>query len=147
MPSLRSLTRRKPRVALVLSGGGNLGAIQIGMLRALTEREIVPDVVLGCSVGALNGAAYALAPDPGRASRLEAHWSTTSYTLMPSSRLPSVVQLIRKGESLHRNDGLRKGLEVLYGPGRRFEDSWPCRSSAWRPRWTERSSGGSPRAP
>lgn len=123
MPSLRSLTRRKPRVGLVLSGGGNLGAIQIGMLRALTEREIVPDVVLGCSVGALNGAAYALAPTLAGVSRLEEHWSTTSYTLMPSSRLPSVVQLIRKGESLHSNAGLREGLEVLYGPGRRFEDA------------------------
>ena len=66
MPSLRSLTRRKPRVGLVLSGGGNLGAIQIGMLRALTEREIVPDVVLGCSVGALNGAGLRPGPHPGR---------------------------------------------------------------------------------
>ena len=59
MASLRdrpdATPRRRPD-AFVLSGGGNLGAIQVGMLKALTERDIVPDVVLGCSVGALNGA-------------------------------------------------------------------------------------------
>ncbi len=122
MPSLRSITRRKPRVAFVLSGGGNLGALQVGMLRALTEREVVPDVVLGCSVGALNGAAYSMAPTLAGVRRLEEHWSRASYTFMPSSRLPSVLQLIRKGESLHPNDGLRQGLEVLVGATRRFED-------------------------
>jgi NTE family protein len=122
MPSLRSLTRRKPRVAFVLSGGGNLGAIQVGMLRALVERDIVPDVVLGCSVGAMNGAAFALAPTMAGVRRLEAHWTRSTYTIMPSSRLPSAVQLIRKGESLHGNDGMRQGLEMLLGSTRRFED-------------------------
>lgn len=122
MPSLRSLARRKPRVAFVLSGGGNLGALQVGMLKALTERQIVPDVVLGCSVGAMNGAAYALAPGAAGVRRLEDHWSHSSYRFMPSSRLPSVVQLIRKGASLHSNDGLRQSLESLLGVDRRFED-------------------------
>ena len=122
MPSLRSLARRKPRVAFVLSGGGNLGALQVGMLKALTEREIVPDVILGCSVGAMNGAAYALAPTLAGVHRLEQHWSAGSYRFMPSSRLPSVVQLIRKGESLHPNDGLRHSLEALLGPDRRFDE-------------------------
>lgn len=40
--------------AFVLSGGGNLGAVQVGMLMALGERGIVPDVLIGTSVGALN---------------------------------------------------------------------------------------------
>ena len=43
-------------VAFVLSGGASLGAIQVGMLRALADREIRPDVIVGTSVGALNGA-------------------------------------------------------------------------------------------
>lgn len=42
--------------AFVLSGGGNLGAVQVGMLRALHERRIVPDLLVGTSVGALNAA-------------------------------------------------------------------------------------------
>jgi NTE family protein len=43
-------------VAFVLSGGASLGAIQVGMLRALAERDIRPDVIIGTSVGAVNGA-------------------------------------------------------------------------------------------
>ena len=42
--------------AFVLSGGGNLGAVQVGMLDALRERGIVPDLLVGASVGALNAA-------------------------------------------------------------------------------------------
>lgn len=40
----------------MLSGGASLGAIQVGMMQALAEREIKPDVILGTSVGAINGA-------------------------------------------------------------------------------------------
>jgi NTE family protein len=43
-------------VALVLSGGASLGAIQVGMLRALVDHGVRPDVVVGTSVGAVNGA-------------------------------------------------------------------------------------------
>ncbi|MCB0042803.1 MAG: patatin-like phospholipase family protein, partial [Caldilinea sp.] len=42
------------RRAVVLSGGGSLGAMQVGALRAMIERAIVPHIVVGCSVGALN---------------------------------------------------------------------------------------------
>ena len=55
-----------PRTAFVLSGGGNQGVSQVGMLRALLEREIVPDVVIGTSAGALNGAAIVLRAEPHR---------------------------------------------------------------------------------
>ena len=43
-------------VAFVLSGGASLGAMQVGMLRALIERDIRPDMIVGTSVGAINGA-------------------------------------------------------------------------------------------
>ena len=61
--------------AFVLSGGGSLGAVQVGMMLALGERGIVPDLLVGTSVGALN-AAY-LAGDPShRGTRsLAALWS------------------------------------------------------------------------
>src|SRR3954471_20532494 len=42
--------------AFVLSGGASLGAVQVGMLRALYERDIAPDLIVGTSAGALNGA-------------------------------------------------------------------------------------------
>jgi NTE family protein len=40
----------------VLGGGGNLGAVQVGMLRALLESGARPDAIIGTSIGALNGA-------------------------------------------------------------------------------------------
>ena len=52
----------QPSVAFVLSGGASLGAIQVGMLRALYEREIAPDLIVGTSAGALNGAFIASRP-------------------------------------------------------------------------------------
>lgn len=106
----------------MLSGGGNLGAIQVGMLRALTERGIQPDVVLGCSVGALNGAGYALDPTDHGVDRLVEHWRNAEHSVMPSSRIPSAVQLLRKGPSLHSNAGLRASLDALLGAGRSFDD-------------------------
>jgi NTE family protein len=48
--------------AFVLSGGASLGSIQVGMLEALYEREIRPDLIVGTSVGALNGAFIAERP-------------------------------------------------------------------------------------
>lgn len=42
--------------ALVLSGGGSLGAVQVGMLRALADQQVTPDLLVGTSVGALNAA-------------------------------------------------------------------------------------------
>src|SRR5437588_199489 len=49
-------------VAFVLGGGGVLGAHEVGMLRALAETGIEPDLVLGTSVGAINGAFFAAEP-------------------------------------------------------------------------------------
>ncbi len=45
--------------ALVLSGGGGRGAYHVGVLRFLEEHEWMPDVVVGTSIGAVNGAAMA----------------------------------------------------------------------------------------
>lgn len=42
--------------AFVLTGGGNMGAVQVGMLAALQDRRVVPDLLVGTSVGAVNAA-------------------------------------------------------------------------------------------
>ncbi len=118
-----ALRRRSERTAFVLSGGGNLGALQVGMLQALAEHAIVPDLVLGCSVGALNGATYARAPTQAGVARMAENWmSIDSPTLMPSSRLPSALQLLRKGASLHDNGGLRESVKTMLGDQRRFDE-------------------------
>jgi NTE family protein len=54
--------RRSPRTAFVLAGGASLGAMQAGMLRALYERGIRPDMLVGTSAGALNAAYVASRP-------------------------------------------------------------------------------------
>ena len=60
--------------AFVLGGGGVLGAVEVGMLQALFERGIHPDLVLGTSVGALNGAMVAREPDLSVIDRLVSLW-------------------------------------------------------------------------
>ncbi|MCZ7629599.1 MAG: patatin-like phospholipase family protein [Microthrixaceae bacterium] len=116
------LRRSRQRTAFVLSGGGNLGALQVGMLDALTEHDIVPDVVLGCSVGALNGAVYSGDPTRAGVRRLVERWSSIdSPTLMPSSLMPSALQLLRKGASLHDSAGLRQTVIDMLGDQSTFE--------------------------
>ncbi len=62
------------RTAFVLGGGGVLGAAEVGMLTALLDVGIVPDLVLGTSIGAMNGALLAADPTPAGARRIEALW-------------------------------------------------------------------------
>ncbi len=112
----RERSRRERRnghpVAFVLSSGANLGAVQVGMLRALIEDEIVPDLVLGCSVGALNGAGLAQDPTPAGVARMEHIWRTTEgKELMPRQWISPAVALARRGEAIHPNDGLCQLLE------------------------------------
>lgn len=61
----------------MLGGGGSLGAIQVGMLRALRQPGITADLVAGTSVGSVNGALVASDPDTA-ADRPAVLWSRTS---------------------------------------------------------------------
>jgi NTE family protein len=101
-------------VAFVLSSGANLGSAQVGMLRALIEHDIYPDIVVGCSVGAINGAG--LAEDPTRAgvARMETFWCEIDSTdLMPRRWLtPGPLTLARRVDAVHSLDGL---AELLRG--------------------------------
>src|ERR1700709_2238025 len=66
---------RRPRTAFVLSGGASLGALQVGMLRALYEQGVVPDLLVGTSVGALNAGFVASRPQaPATAAELARVW-------------------------------------------------------------------------
>ncbi len=61
--------------AFVLSGGANLGAVQVGMLRALHEAGVHPDVLVGTSVGAINAAWLAGAGLDGGVDELAGIWT------------------------------------------------------------------------
>jgi NTE family protein len=105
--------RRSARpVAFVLSGGGNLGALQIGMMRALLEHDVRPDLIVGCSVGAINGAGLAEDPTLAGALRLERLWrALDGKELMPAGWMPNPVAIARRGEAIHDGQGLRRHLE------------------------------------
>jgi NTE family protein len=99
--------------AFVLGGGGVLGAHEIGMLRALAEAGIRPDVVVGTSVGAINGAFVAADPD-GAAERLGLLWQGDAVGRAFSERLwGRAVRLARSGTHLHSIEPLRQGLEQM----------------------------------
>lgn len=116
--------RREPKTAFVFSGGGNLGAIQVGMLRALVDAGITPDLVCGVSVGALNAVAYAHDPRSSGVTRLERLWGRLADgdpDLMPARRLPMAVQAARRGTSMHDPALLEALLVEELGPIH-FED-------------------------
>jgi len=109
---LRFRQRRMPevapeKVAVVLSGGGNRGAAQVGMLRALVESGVRPDVVVGTSVGSLNGAALAHRPTPEGIEELEEVWLGISREkLFADGRLTRAWRLASRASHLWGNEGL-----------------------------------------
>jgi NTE family protein len=62
------------KTAFVFTGGGSLGAIQVGMVRVLLASGVFPDFVVGASVGAINAAYFACAPDLDGVEALERIW-------------------------------------------------------------------------
>ncbi|MFG1855476.1 patatin-like phospholipase family protein [Actinomadura geliboluensis] len=112
---------REPRTAFVLGGGGVLGAHEVGMLRALAETGVRPDLVVGTSIGALNGVFVAAEPDTA-VERLTALWSDDSVRDVFGSRVwARLWTLARSGTHLHSNEPLRRMLDELL-PVRTFEE-------------------------
>jgi NTE family protein len=107
--------------AFVLGGGGLLGAHEVGMLRALAEAGVKPDLVVGTSIGALNGVLVAAEP-AGAADRLSRMWQGEELRLAFSEKLwGRAARLVRSGTHLHSFESLRG---VLAGalPGPDFAD-------------------------
>ncbi len=107
--------------AFVLGGGGILGAHEVGMLRALAEAGVKPDLVVGTSIGALNG--VLVAADPASAAdRLSRMWQGEELRLAFSEKLWSrAVRLVRSGTHLHSFEPLRQVLAAAL-PGPDFAD-------------------------
>ena len=121
--SVRLLRKPTPGTAFVLGGGGNLGAVQVGMLQALFEAGVVPEVLIGCSVGALNAAGVAADPTPAGVRRLRETWlNLDADQLWPAGRVSGLWMLGRKGQAIQPNDGLRQLIERTL-PYKRLEDA------------------------
>ncbi|MGQ0656785.1 MAG: patatin-like phospholipase family protein [Chromatiales bacterium] len=83
------------RIALVLQGGGALGAYQAGVYEALEEHGFAPDWVVGTSIGAINGAIIAGNAPNARLARLRDYWRTVSRAdFLPVSYLSDRLRKI-----------------------------------------------------
>jgi NTE family protein len=108
--------------AFVLGGGGVLGAAEVGMLRALHERDITPDLVVGTSVGAINGVLVAADPGPATVDRLTEVWGElASAGVFGGSVFERVGTLVRTRTALHPREPLRDLLQA-HLPVQTFEE-------------------------
>jgi NTE family protein len=113
----------QPPVAFVLGGGGVLGAGEVGMLRALLEAGITPDLVVGTSVGALNGAFLAADPTVETTVRLASLWNELAAAggVFSGSFVERAATAVRSRTHLHPRGPLRQ-LLADHLPVERIED-------------------------
>jgi NTE family protein len=99
--------------AIVLGGGGVFGATQVGMLRALVESGIRPGLVVGTSVGAINGAAIAAEPSIAGVENLAGLWASLAEAgMFTENVLARAGTLARYRTHLYSPAPLRKLLNA-----------------------------------
>jgi len=97
--------------AFVLSGGASLGAVQVGMLRGLAEQGITPDLIVGTSVGAVNGGWIASRPDASGIDALADLWlSLSRKDIFPTHPISGLLGFLGRSSHLVPNSGLRRLL-------------------------------------
>jgi len=101
----------QPRTAFVLAGGGSLGAVEVGMLHALTEHGLRPDFVVGASAGAINGAYFASDPTPRGVAKLDQLWRGLIRRHVMPMRVSDLFRIAMRRDYLVDPSGLRRLLE------------------------------------
>jgi NTE family protein len=110
------------KTAFVFAGGGSFGAIQVGMMHALASHGISADMVVGSSVGALNGAYYAGDPTLKGVLQLETIWrGLQRHDVFPVT-WRTLVGFVWRRDFLIPNDGIRKLIDD-HIPYRNLEDA------------------------
>jgi NTE family protein len=101
---------KQPRTAFVFAGGGSLGAVQAGMLRALYERGVNADFVVGTSAGAINGAFIASRPESAAtADELGELWrGVTRGQVFPLNPLTGLLGFLGNRDHLVPGSGLKR---------------------------------------
>jgi len=117
-----------PRVALVLQGGGALGAYQVGVYQALHEAGLEPDWLAGVSIGAINGAIIAGNPPEKRLERLTQFWdrvcSRSVLGFMPGDFLP--WSMLPGGDTLRRLHSMQSSvMSIMFGQPGFFSPALP----------------------
>jgi NTE family protein len=99
------------KTAFVLAGGGSFGAIQVGMMHSLAKHGLVPDMVVGSSVGALNGAYYAGNPTLKGVLQLERIWRDLKRQDVFPVTWKTLLTFLWRRDFLVPHDGIRKLLD------------------------------------
>lgn len=110
------------KTAFVFAGGGSFGAIQVGMMQALAAHGVSADLVVGSSVGAMNGAYYAGSPTLAGVKKLAQVWrGLTRQDVFPVS-LHSFASFLWRRDFLISHDGVRRLVEN-HLPYKNLEDA------------------------
>ena len=95
--------------AFVLSGGASLGSIQVGMLLGLAEARITPDLIVGTSVGAVNGGWVASRPHVAGIGALADLWRSLSRSnVFPTRPILGLLGFLGRRPNLVPDNGLRR---------------------------------------
>ena len=107
--------KRKQRIALVLQGGGALGAYQAGIYQALDEHDLTPDWVIGTSIGAINAALIAGNKRTNRVKQLRAFWERIAHP--DSLDLNQVPDEARRLNTMWSTmDAMSRGVSGFFAP-------------------------------
>jgi NTE family protein len=112
----------QPKTAFVFAGGGSFGAIQVGMMHALAAHGISADMVVGSSVGAINGAYYAGDPTLKGVLQLETIWRGLSRHDVFPITWRTLLGFIWRGDFLIPHDGIQKLIDD-HLPYRNLQDA------------------------
>jgi NTE family protein len=94
-----------------------LGALQVGVIDSLARRGLVPDLLVGTSVGAINASYWAFNPGPDAGRKLLAAWlDMDRHRVFPRNPFPAIQGLLRGRDHLLDNGGLVQLLERNLGP-------------------------------
>ncbi len=119
--SSQSDPKRGP-TAFVFAGGGSLGAVQVGMMQSLAKHGVHADMVVGSSVGALNGAYYAGDPTFDGAQRLAEIWRGLSRRDVFPIGWHTLFDFLWQRDFHISHDGIRRLIED-HIPYRNIEDA------------------------
>jgi len=102
---------KRPKVALVLGGGGARGFAHIGVLKTLQEENIPVDLVVGTSIGSIAGAFYCAGVP---INKLEDTAKDVNWKAISNVGIPSIVSMLMN-ENLLSNEHLEKFIEKNIG--------------------------------
>lgn len=129
-----AMAEKKYKIGIALSGGGARGIAHLGVLKALNERGIEPEIVSGASAGSIVGALYADGHQPEEIFRIfqeQGFYRFVRFGLEPMGilKLDGLVKLLKENLSVERIEDLKKPLRIActeFNTGKmRFFDEGP----------------------